>query len=234
MFLDDLLFNDFLEIQRKLKPALSIEVGAYDAQFSRYMVAVTPEIYAFEANPLVYARYKDMPRVNYQNLAISDVSGFVDFEIQTDAGELASNNSIMNRNDNTPKRYVKVPSRTLNELFAGRKRIALWIDCEGASQQVLTGADKVLPNVDSIFIEVERQEFWKNQWLEDDVRSYLNDFGFVMISSRDQYVNQANQIYVRKEYIMPTPQGDITSSEILTSLTPEEEAQPEEGKENEE
>ena len=214
MKVDERMFNDFLEIQRRLKPAVSVEVGAYDAQFSRYMVNITDEVYAYEANLSVYARYRDTAKVRYEHFAISNVSGFVDFEVQTDQSILVPNNSILKRNDHTPKMYTRVPSRTLNELFAGRKDIALWIDCEGANEQVLTGANEILPNVDSIFIEVETYEFWKNQWLEGDVRRYLEGFGFVLFSSHIQYINQYNQIYVRGEYIMPTPEGDITTSEI--------------------
>ena len=211
---DERMLNDFLEIQRRLKPAVSIEVGAYDAQFSRYMVSIAPEVWAFEANPYVYAKNRDYTKVKYQHLAISNTSGTVDFEVQTDITQLAPNNTILNRNDNSPKQYLQVPSRTLNELFAGKKDIALWIDCEGASEQVLTGANEILAHVDSIFIEVETREFWKNQWLEDDVRSYLTAFGFVLFSSHIQYVDQYNQIYIRREYAMPTPQGEITTSSI--------------------
>ena len=211
---DERMLNDFLEIQRRLKPAISIEVGAYDAQFSRYMVSIAPEVWAFEANPYVYAKNRDYTKVKYRHCAISNVSGVIDFEIQNNQDVLVPNNTILKRNDNSPKKYLQVPSRTLNELFAGKKDIALWIDCEGANEQVLTGANKILAHVDSIFTEVETHEFWKDQWLEDDVRSYLASFGFVLFSSHIQYTNQYNQIYIRKEYLMPTPQGDITTSSI--------------------
>jgi FkbM family methyltransferase len=226
ILVDTVMFDSFLDIQRRLKPAISIEVGAYDAQFSRYMGNIAPEVYAFEANFSVYARYRDLPKMTYQHLAISDIEGYVDFEVQADKDILASNNSIMIRNDSSPKIYTSVKSNTLNNLFPDKKDIALWIDCEGANKQVLTGADKILPYVDSIFIEVEREFFWKDQWLEDDVKSYLNDFGFVLFLSKDQYVNQANQIYVRKEYIMPTPEGEITTSSINKPEEKQDDLQP--------
>lgn len=191
------MLAEFIDIQKIMLPKLTIEVGAYDADFSKAMIGVAKEIYAFEASPYVYEKFKNIEGVDYRNLAISDVSGQIDFEIQTDQHKLTSNNSIMKRNDKGNKEYISVKSATLNELFKDKKNIALWIDCEGANQQVLTGASEILPNVDSIFIEVETTKFWKDQWLEKDVREYLSNFGFRLSRSEPQYTNQYNQIYIR-------------------------------------
>lgn len=187
----------FIDIQKVMLPNVAIEVGAYDADFSRAMVGIAKEVYAFEASPYVYNKFKNINGVDYQNLAISNISGEIEFELQVDEHRLTANNSIMKRNDNTNKEYISVPAKTLNELFQEKKNIALWIDCEGASEQVLTGASLVLPNVQSIFIEVETVKFWKNQWVEQDVRDYLLNFGFRLSRSEPQYTNQYNQIYIR-------------------------------------
>lgn len=197
MHSDKSMLAEFIDIQKIMLPKLTIEVGAYDADFSKAMIGVAKEIYAFEASPYVYEKFKNIEGVDYRNLAISDVSGQIDFEIQTDQHKLTSNNSIMKRNDKGNKEYISVKSATLNELFKDKKNIALWIDCEGANQQVLTGASEILPNVDSIFIEVETTKFWKDQWLEKDVREYLSNFGFRLSRSEPQYTNQYNQIYIR-------------------------------------
>jgi FkbM family methyltransferase len=187
----------FIDIQKVMLPKITIEVGAYDADFSKSMVGIAKEIYAFEASPFVYEKFKDIPGVDYRNLAISDVSGEIDFEIQIDQHKLTSNNSIMKRNDKGNKEYISVKSSTLNELFEDKKNIALWIDCEGANGQVLTGASSILPNIGSICIEVETARFWKDQWLEQDVKEYLAGFGFRLSMSEPQYTNQFNQIYIR-------------------------------------
>lgn len=198
MHSDKSMLAEFIDIQKIMLPKLTIEVGAYDADFSKAMIGVAKEVYAFEASPYVYEKFKNIEGVDYRNLAISDVSGQIDFEIQTDQHRLTSNNSIMKRNDKGNKEYISVESATLNDLFKDKKSIALWIDCEGASKQVLTGASEILHSVDSIFIEVETAKFWKDQWLEIDVREYLSDFGFRLSRSEPQYTNQYNQIYLRK------------------------------------
>ena len=198
MHSDKGMLDLFVDMQKIMLPSVSIEVGAYDADFSRSMIGIAKEIYAFEASPYVYNKFKNIDGINYQNLAISNVSDEIEFEIQVNEHRLAANNSIMKRNDDTNKEYVIVPSKTLNELFDQKKNITLWIDCEGANEQVLTGASLVLPNVQSIFIEVETVKFWKDQWVEQDVNNYLSDFGFRLSKSEPQYVNQYNQIYIRK------------------------------------
>jgi FkbM family methyltransferase len=197
MYSDKSMLQSFIDIQKIMLPSLSIEIGAYDADFSKSMVGIAKEIWAFEASPYVYEKFKDIEGVNYINLAISNKSGLMDFEIQQNEHNLIANNSIMKRNDNTAKQYIPVESKSLNDLFKDRKNIALWIDCEGANEQVLTGASEILPNVQSIFIEVETVRFWKNQWLENDVKSYLENFGFKLSLSQPQYVNQYNQIYIK-------------------------------------
>lgn len=197
MHSDKAMLAAFIDIQKVMLPNVAIEVGAYDADFSRAMVGIAKEVYAFEASPYVYNKFKNINGVDYQNLAISNVSGEIEFELQVDEHRLTANNSIMKRNNNTNKEYIPVPAKTLNELFQEKKNIALWIDCEGANEQVLTGASLVLPNVQSIFIEVETVKFWKDQWVEQDVRDYLLDFGFRLSRSEPQYTNQYNQIYIR-------------------------------------
>lgn len=197
MHSDKAMLAAFIDIQKVMLPNVAIEVGAYDADFSRAMVGIAKEVYAFEASPYVYNKFKNIDGVDYQNLAISNISGEIEFELQVDEHKLTANNSIMKRNNNTNKEYIPVPAKTLNELFQEKKNIALWIDCEGANEQVLTGASLVLPNVQSIFIEVETVKFWKNQWVEQDVRDYLLDFGFRLSRSEPQYTNQYNQIYIR-------------------------------------
>ncbi len=197
MHSDKKMLQAFIDIQKVYLPSVSIEVGAYDADFSRSMIGIAKEIWAFEASPYVYEKFKNIDGINYINAAISNKSGIIEFEIQKDQHRLIANNSIMKRNDKSLKEYIEIESKTINELFSNKKNIALWIDCEGANEQVLTGASEVLPNVQSIFIEVETSQYWKNQWVENDVKKYLESFGFRLSLSEPQYTNQYNQIYIK-------------------------------------
>ncbi len=197
MHSDKKMLQAFIDIQKVMLPSLSIEVGAYDADFSRSMIGIAKEIWAFEASPYVYEKFKNIDGINYTNLAISNKSGLVDFEIQKNEHNLTANNSIMKRNDKSDKEYIAVEAKSLNDLFKDKKNITLWIDCEGANEQVLTGASEILPDVQSIFIEVETTKFWKDQWVESDVSQYLEGFGFRLSLSQPQYIKQYNQIYIK-------------------------------------
>lgn len=207
MLIDEEMTKVFLGMQTALKPKVVIEVGAFNAEFSQIVVNqnICDEIYAFEASPYVYERFKDIlpSKIQYIHSAISDHIGVIPFEIQSSEGDpsLHGNNSILNRNENKAYDYVDVPCISLDEAFEGISDICLWIDVEGANREVLLGSSRLLKNVQSIFIETEHQEFWKNQWLHDDVVKYLGEHGFVMACSQEQYAKQTNCIFVHKNYL---------------------------------
>ena len=73
MFTDNELLNSYIKIQEKNKPDISVEIGAFDADFSKSMIGICNNIYAFEASPFVYRKFKDdMHGINYINKAVSD------------------------------------------------------------------------------------------------------------------------------------------------------------------
>jgi FkbM family methyltransferase len=193
------LSNRFIEMQKTLKPDIYIEVGAHDAEFSKMIASEINDIpiLAFEASPYVFNKYSPIPGVTYINKAISDKNDFIDFEIQNDIELTAVNNSIMKRNEKKDYNYIPVESITLNSILKDYRNICLWIDCEGANREVLVGASEVLDYVSSIFIEVEKIEFWDGQWLDQDVVEYLGKFGFFLLDKDSQYENQYNCIFVK-------------------------------------
>lgn len=194
------LVSKFISLQKIIKPDVSIEIGAHAAEFSKEISNFVDKVYAFEASPYVYESVGTISNVNYINKAVSNVDGFIKFEIQDDVTNLAANNSIINRNEDKSYSYIEVESICLNNHFNDYKNICLWIDCEGANREVLTGASDVLQNVSSIFIEVEELEFWKNQWLFKDVNDYLLNKGFVLFARDQEYGNhQYNCIFIKEE-----------------------------------
>lgn len=196
------LVKKFTAIQSIIKPNISIEVGSFDAGFSKSMIGIVPNgsIWAFEASPYVHNNFNPIAKVNYINKAVSNVNGTINFEIQSDFSPVIGNNSIMNRNEQKNYAYIEVQSITLDSLFSAYENISLWVDCEGANREVLTGSLNILKNVSSIFIEVEEYEFWKNQWLFDDVYSYLTEYGFILVNKDQEYGNtQYNCIFIKKE-----------------------------------
>lgn len=194
------LSNKFIEMQKDINPDIYVEVGAHDAEFSKTIAFqnTSSPIWAFEASPYVFDKYNPIEGVDYINKAVSNTNEPISFEIQKDVELAAVNNSIMKRNQDKDYEYIQVESVTLNSLLKEYRNICLWIDCEGANREVLLGASEILPNVSSIFIEVEEIDFWKDQWLDKDVIEYLGSFGFKMVARDNQYNNQYNCIFVKK------------------------------------
>jgi hypothetical protein len=75
------MFLSFLKITQRIKATHSIEVGAYSAEFSKSMLKFSEYVYAFEANPYVFNKFKiSIPKeITYINLAISDKKEIINF-----------------------------------------------------------------------------------------------------------------------------------------------------------
>lgn len=207
MLIDQEMTNIFVEIQKKNKPDLIIEVGAFDAEFSHIILEknLCEKIFAFEASPYVYNKFKNNinKKINYLNLAISNYTGHIDFEVQVGQFDPAEcgNNSTLKRNEHKQYNYIKVPCVKLDDYFQNEKfnNICLWIDAEGANREVLTGAEKILEKTQSIFIETEGREFWKNQWLHQDVTNYLISKNFELVKQSPTYEAQFNCIFIKNK-----------------------------------
>lgn len=205
----------YFDLQKILKPDVSVEVGAFKAEFSTQMRQIFPlkECFAFEANKSNYEDNKQNVLsygVDYINLAITDYVGEVEFLVQEGFLHGASyakdpgNNSILKRSDeNMYYSSYAVGCTKLDAFFedsiSKRNTFCLWIDAEGASKQVLTGAERLLNNVQSIFIEVEHQKFWKDQWLARDVNDFLSERNFVHVAHDREYATQNNVVYLRSD-----------------------------------
>jgi FkbM family methyltransferase len=222
------LSSFFYAVQRILKPSVSVEVGANSAEFSKQIISTCEGIrrWAFEANPYVYTTFShdvSSHNVQYLNLAVSDDCKDINFNIRVSHNDellqpTMGNNSIHKRNEeNSQYLEVVVKSVSLDSFFVDKKvlkpedRVCLWVDVEGASKEVLTGAIKLLGFVDSIMIEVEHREHWLDQWLFSDVNKFLNDNGFIALVRDTEYeeIGQNNVVYVRK---------NLDSLELLVSM----------------
>lgn len=209
-----ILVDNFFQIIDDIKPTCVFEIGAFSAEFSRNIKNKHPEIksFAFEANPYNFKHFNELLKfedlgINYINKAISDKSDEVNFLIQkrindTEISPIRGNNSIMSRNsENIEYEEVKVASISLSDFIKENSivddTIALWIDCEGYNEFVLNGCKEILNRVYAIFIEVEEKNFWKDQWLEEDVRNFLTNNGFHLFSRDGEYERQYNQIYLK-------------------------------------
>lgn len=193
----------FMNIQKRLGPDISIEVGAHDADFSKEMLSLNLEIFAFEASPYVYNRFKnEMFGIDYINKAVSDTNKVIKFEIQPDPDpSIVGNNSIKNRNEVKDYYYIDVESVSIDEYFKNKlfSNGALWIDAEGSSREVLLGAKDSIRSFSSIYIELELQDFWLDSWKRDDVIKYLESNGFYLLHEALCYAGQVDAIFIRND-----------------------------------
>jgi FkbM family methyltransferase len=205
MFTDNELLNSYIKIQEKNKPDISVEIGAFDADFSKSMIGICNNIYAFEASPFVYRKFKDdMHGINYINKAVSDKNEEVKFKM---IGNLnfsdIGHNSIKDRVEPTHIKMAKVQSVTVDSYFNNYKNntFTLWIDCEGSNKEVLTGAADILKQTQTVLIETEIEPIWDNQWLHKDVCLYLNSLGFDLYLEKESGDLQKNCIFVNRNLV---------------------------------
>lgn len=199
------VLSKFIDIQKIINPDIAIEVGAYDADFSKSISKLNISTYAFEASPYIYNKYKnEMNDIFYINKAISNKDEIIKFEIQLDSDPTyAGNNSIKNRNEVKEYNYIDVESVSIYEYFKNKSfnKAALWVDAEGANEEVLLGIKDRIKDFASICIEVETKDFWKDSWKKDDVVNYLDSCNFSVSFEFSYNDGQMDLIFVNNKYL---------------------------------
>ena len=207
------LVDLFLTIQERCRPDLTFEIGAFQADFSIAVKRRLPHVQAiaFEANPHNFQHFGNAAKIkssdiNYVHAAIAEHSGTISFHIskrlhERDIPSLTPINSILKRSGQASEsEAVSVPCVTLTDYMTKNalldKRFSAWIDVEGASRQVFSGAASVMRNCLSIFVEVEQRQIWDDQWLFWDVYEFLAKHGFVAIARDFEYAHQFNVVFI--------------------------------------
>ena len=213
----------FRDLCLELAPTVSLEVGAHEAEFSRWLKSEIPSAHclAFEANPFVHDKFADGldgTGVDYHHLAVSQVSGTVDLGIprrfhnplrgrryrkrRTSGMASLARHRYAERTETVP-----VPSVPLDEFVSIDEDdvVVAWIDVEGASGEVLTSGANVLSHASLVYIEVEKEQVWEGQWLDVDVANYLADCGLVPVLRDIQRRHQYNVVFAKAE-LAATPE----------------------------
>ena len=102
--------------------------------------------------------------------------------------------------DATGTQEVSVEATTIDTFFGDHpfESCAMWVDVEGASEMVLSGASQVLLKTDVVIIEVEDREYWEGQWLRPDVMEYFYQHGLMPMSRDFQSRYLYNIVFVRQ------------------------------------
>ncbi|MFJ6054677.1 FkbM family methyltransferase [Streptomyces sp. NPDC092307] len=208
----DALFYDLMVMSG---PSLFVEAGAFEAHASMQVAALLPEcqVVAFEANPYAYNGFSEShnysaARVCYRNQALigSAEDDRVSFFVITSSSSghedrLESYNSLLKRTSNnwlgvTSYEEISVPATTLDFEFGNLTGpFSLWMDVEGASKEVLSGAQGFLDHCDIAKIEVEDYAFWQNQWLVGDVVTEMARHGLEPVARDIEGGRQYNVLF---------------------------------------
>jgi FkbM family methyltransferase len=210
----------FHAMQEELSPSVSVEAGAWRAEFSREMKRRLPKTraWAFEANKYNYdenVTAVTADGVNYVFSAVTNKVGTTRFLIQeirkSDGAQyqkISGNNSLLIRNDEDVLYSAPlVMCTSLDAFFIDDNRIrederaCVWIDVEGASREVLEGSLAFLSQVDSILIEVEAIQYWHEQWLDSDVDQFMKARGFTAVARDNEYEHQYNVVYLNNKHL---------------------------------
>lgn len=201
------------------------EIGALYAEMSMFIKNRVNNVFAFEASTRNYELAKDkVDGIEYLNMAISSYDGEININMGISEGANIGADSVLNRLDNGETEYKteKVKCLKLDSFVSSKGLLensnALWIDVEGSTMDVLSGAKETLINTKVIFIEVEQVKFWENQMLVSDINKFLCDSGFIPIARDFEYENQFNIVYV-KEDILYTPAVDISLQMFYAGYT---------------
>lgn len=204
----------FYDLIVSLDTRLFLEAGAKQAFASRRASKLLPRaaVVAYEANPFTFKRFDTKidfagEGVQYRNQALSSEPGTLSFNVRKMEDGTPSadgQGSLLKHTSYEPGHLeVSVEATTLDHTldeFNGHN-VALWVDVEGATRQVLAGAARTLEKTSVVFVEVEDKEYWGDQWLSEDVVRALYQAGLEPVARDFQSRYQWNVICVRKSLL---------------------------------
>lgn len=154
-------------LKRILKPGMTfVDVGANIGLFSiiaAKIVGSSGKVYAFEPEPENYSLLKDNVALNNttaivtENKAVGSKRGTLPLTIEKNS---IGTHSLLEKTDSNIERTVRVDVITLDDYFKGLGSPidVLKIDVEGYEPFVLQGSQKLLNNVDFVFMEFNKTD----------------------------------------------------------------------------
>lgn len=177
-----------------LRPEIICDVGSCDASDALQFEKLQPDakIYAFEANPkqatLIEKRLQQAgSRIQLQQKAIFNKTDSIEITMVPETGNNRGVSTLRDRVDggNSGWDRVNVTAAPLDQCIdkpMTDRGIALWIDVEGHTYEVLEGCRTLAPHIAFIHAEVETQMVWKGQKLASEVLNLANDMGLMLIA----------------------------------------------------
>lgn len=203
-----ILVRFFFRVLRVLRVELLFDIGAYDGTTSQTFVEGAPgrQAIAVDANP---ANLGTIMRnvgssVTVISRALGRSNGKTSLWLPPEGEQLYSlrHASTKRRQDRSDWRAVEVPVETLESLYGSygnQRTFALWLDVEGATQDVICGGiDCIRESCSVIFVELESRQDWLDGAKVEEVVDLLSDLGFVPIARDYEFRHQFNAVFVRR------------------------------------
>lgn len=200
-------------ILASVSPASIIDVGANKGQFSSFSAAKWPtaEIWAFEPIPDQACRYRAVlgNRAKLFEYALGDTTGEATLHVasRVDSSSLlplAEQAEIFAMGE---RETIQVPVTRLDEALCAGKLTSpalLKVDVQGFEYEVLKGAEKLIPQIEWIFVEVSFVELYSGQKLFGEVTEMLDQMGYTLETRSEGATDafgrevQADALYRRK------------------------------------
>jgi len=180
---------------------------------------------AIEANPHTFEKLTASSQgagVVALPFGLGSQVGEMILQIPLESGtKIPGNASFLSRENYTRCLEIPVPMTTVDRILVDASpftSIALWIDVEGMSADVLLGAKASLEKgeIALIHVEVETHSYWKGQSLLNEVDEFLRTHSFRPILRDFQTETQFNVIYVHTRNLQEI---DSICREYWTRLT---------------
>lgn len=165
---------------RGFSPRTIVDVGAYKGQWSRMVSSIWPDaaILMIEPNREQTAPLQAVA-ADLNATLYSELLGAVDGE-EVQFHVMASGSSILAERSDAPRTSEPRRLVTLNSLLADQPIADLLkIDAQGYELSILDGADRILPRVQTVLLEIALIEVNEGSPILHDVLSYMHDRGFV-------------------------------------------------------
>lgn len=207
------LVDLFHELCDTLEASWLIECGAHAAEASERFIEADHRrrAVALEANPHTYATKTARvagPRLTVLAEGIADRAGQMLLAIPSNGAEQPTpvDASFLAAVSSGDRSVVEVAVKMttidlLQRRFEVTGRVALWIDVEGMSREVLRGGTRTIPdNVVVAILEAETTPLWEGGGSFDEIDGLMRTYGLEPLARDSQQDGQFNIIYLRSEF----------------------------------
>ncbi len=193
------------------------DIGSRDGDQSTLFRLLLPQavVVAFEANPINFAKMQSNPNLKAHRIeifpyAITNQRGTAKFHVtDVDYSDPAANkgtSSLLVHDELTIRESVEVETHRIDDIiekqYSSVKRMALWIDVEGAEYGVLEGIKRIKDRVLVMHVETANYRMRHGQKIFEELMPLLESYGFVQCGSNiDNVRNWGDVVLVNKSIL---------------------------------